>query len=59
MVDGDGGGCPRCGCPVRELCPVEPGHRMSQGRLTYLRCVCGSWLVRLDGTVVAATRSPR
>ncbi|SFQ55012.1 hypothetical protein SAMN05421810_109127 [Amycolatopsis arida] len=44
---------------MRELCPVEPGHRMSQGRLTYLRCVCGSWLVRLDGTVVAATRSPR
>ncbi|KZB86527.1 hypothetical protein [Amycolatopsis regifaucium] len=50
--------CPRCGWPLAEL----PGstansQRVSQGRLEYVRCLCGSWLARVDGVVVGATKS--
>ncbi|WP_340681998.1 hypothetical protein LCL61_25170 [Amycolatopsis coloradensis] len=50
--------CPRCGWPLAEL----PGsatnsQRVSQGRLEYVRCLCGSWLARVDGVVIGATKS--
>ncbi|ANN17726.1 hypothetical protein SD37_20125 [Amycolatopsis orientalis] len=50
--------CPRCGWPLAELpgCTTK-SQRMSQGRLDYLRCLCGSWLTRVDGVVIGATRS--
>ncbi|HVW43199.1 MAG TPA: hypothetical protein VHC18_17805 [Amycolatopsis sp.] len=45
--------CPRCGCPLDELCP-ESTHRVSEGRTAYRRCVCGKWLVEVNGKVVGA-----
>ncbi|MEA5361183.1 hypothetical protein VA596_16680 [Amycolatopsis sp., V23-08] len=44
--------CPRCGWPLAELPAAQPVSR----RLEYVRCVCGSWLARLDGQVVGATK---
>ncbi|WP_199730410.1 hypothetical protein [Amycolatopsis panacis] len=49
--------CPRCGWPLAELpasavFPASPGSRAD-----YVRCLCGSWLTRLAGVVVGATRS--
>ncbi|OZM72888.1 hypothetical protein CFN78_11535 [Amycolatopsis antarctica] len=51
--------CPRCGWPVAELTP-DPGEELptSGGRVGYRRCVCGSWLVVLDGIVAGSTRIP-
>jgi len=46
--------CPRCGWPLAEL-PSAVTQPVSH-RLAYLRCVCGSWLARLDGQVVGATQ---
>ncbi|MFD9890460.1 hypothetical protein ACFWY9_14035 [Amycolatopsis sp. NPDC059027] len=45
--------CPRCGWPLAEL-PAR--QSVSQGSVDYTRCFCGSWLVRVDGWVVGATR---
>lgn len=47
--------CPRCGWPLAEL-PVTAARPVTH-RLDYVRCVCGSWLARLDGEVVGATRA--
>jgi hypothetical protein len=47
--------CPQCAWPTAEL-PAAPEHAMSQGRVDYRRCVCGSWLALLNGDVVGATR---
>ncbi|MGC7096407.1 hypothetical protein ACPZ19_17155 [Amycolatopsis lurida] len=46
--------CPRCGWPAEETTP-DSRHRTGDGTLCYRRCVCGSWLVRLDGRLVGAT----
>jgi hypothetical protein len=47
--------CPRCGWPLAEL-PASAAQPVSH-RLDYVRCVCGSWLARLDGEVVGATHA--
>ncbi|MEV6611684.1 hypothetical protein [Kutzneria sp. NPDC051319] len=47
--------CPRCSWPVAEL-PPQARHPGRQG-VEYLRCLCGSWLARVDGVVVGATRA--
>ena len=47
--------CPRCGWPLAEL-PATAAQPVS-ARLDYVRCVCGSWLARLDGEIVGATRA--
>ncbi|OXM46460.1 hypothetical protein CFP71_37005 [Amycolatopsis thailandensis] len=50
--------CPRCGWPTAELPgSATDSHRVSQGRLEYIRCLCGSWLARVDGVVIGATKS--
>ncbi|RSM56304.1 hypothetical protein [Amycolatopsis sp. WAC 01376] len=50
--------CPRCGWPLAELPgSVRNTQRVSQGRLEYVRCLCGSWLTRVDGVVIGATKS--
>jgi hypothetical protein len=46
--------CPRCGCPLAELIP-DSTHRASDGRVGYRRCVCGQWLVEVNGILVGAT----
>ncbi|MEU6641733.1 hypothetical protein ABZ863_04215 [Saccharomonospora sp. NPDC046836] len=48
--------CPHCGWPAREL-PADSVHASSRGRLSYRRCLCGSWLLELDGVVLGATRT--
>ncbi|WP_170200523.1 MULTISPECIES: hypothetical protein [Prauserella] len=51
--------CPRCGWPIRELpVPAASTHPMSSGQVSYRRCVCGSWLLVLNGEVLGATRTP-
>ncbi|WP_410657660.1 hypothetical protein [Amycolatopsis sp. lyj-112] len=50
--------CPRCGWPLAELPgATRNSQRVSQGRLEYVRCLCGSWLARVDGVVIGATKS--
>ncbi|MFK0250588.1 hypothetical protein ACIQUM_38330 [Amycolatopsis azurea] len=50
--------CPRCGWPLAELPgSVTKSQRVSGGRLEYVRCLCGSWLARVDGVVIGATKS--
>ncbi|MFC3451567.1 hypothetical protein [Amycolatopsis speibonae] len=50
--------CPRCGWPLAELPgSTTKSQRVSQGRLDYVRCLCGSWLTRVDGVVIGATKS--
>jgi hypothetical protein len=46
--------CPHCGCPVAELLTGSL-HRAADGHVRYRRCVCGAWLVEIDGIVVATT----
>ena len=48
--------CPRCGWPLAELpaSATVPGSIGS--RADYVRCLCGSWLARVNGVVVGATR---
>ncbi|EME52459.1 hypothetical protein H074_33169 [Amycolatopsis decaplanina DSM 44594] len=36
---------------------MTTAQRVSQGRLEYVRCLCGSWLARVDGVVIGATKS--
>ena len=47
--------CPQCGCPLTELVAAST-HRSAEGRLRYHRCVCGNWLIELDGGLLGATR---
>jgi hypothetical protein len=47
--------CPRCGWPADEL--AASAHRTSEGVVTYRRCVCGSWIVRLEKTLAAVVDS--
>ncbi|MGM1063746.1 hypothetical protein [Saccharothrix sp. Mg75] len=42
--------CPGCGWPSTD--PVHPVS--THGRVRYVRCVCGLWLVVESGRVVAA-----
>ncbi|WP_191252198.1 hypothetical protein [Amycolatopsis oliviviridis] len=50
--------CPRCTWPLAELPgSATKSQQVSQGRLEYVRCLCGSWLARVDGVVIGATRS--
>ncbi|MEU3624771.1 hypothetical protein BS329_34885 [Amycolatopsis coloradensis] len=50
--------CPRCGWPLAELPRnATNSQRVSQGSLDYIRCLCGSWLARVDGVVLGATKS--
>jgi hypothetical protein len=52
--------CPRCGWPVDELDrQARSVHPVSRGVLSYRRCVCGSWLLQLDGVITAATSAER
>ncbi|MEC3976818.1 hypothetical protein [Amycolatopsis sp. H20-H5] len=52
--------CPRCGCPLAELTRTAAvPHSVAHGTLDYLRCVCGSWLARVNGVVVSATQARR
>ncbi|WP_170140191.1 hypothetical protein [Prauserella marina] len=52
--------CPRCGWPVRELPPsAGSAHPMSDGYASYRRCVCGSWLLQVNGVVIGATGASR
>jgi hypothetical protein len=48
--------CAQCGWPVRETGsqPLST-HVTSMGSLQYRRCLCGAWLVLLDGSVVGQT----
>jgi hypothetical protein len=46
--------CPRCGWPIAELAAGSV-HPVAQGRVTYRRCVCGSWVLQVNGAVVAST----
>ncbi|MDI5979747.1 hypothetical protein [Amycolatopsis magusensis] len=46
--------CPRCGRPAEESTPASR-HRTGEGTLSYRRCACGSWLVRLGEHVIGAT----
>ncbi|KAA2265838.1 hypothetical protein F0L68_03895 [Solihabitans fulvus] len=41
--------CPSCGWPAAA---PNATHRSSQGSVGYQRCVCGRWLVLVDGRVV-------
>ncbi|MBP2327485.1 hypothetical protein JOF56_007870 [Kibdelosporangium banguiense] len=43
--------CPSCGWPTDDL-PTS-AHRTSEGIVDYRRCVCGTWLVQLNGSTVA------
>ncbi|NKQ52152.1 hypothetical protein HFP15_04570 [Amycolatopsis sp. K13G38] len=43
--------CPSCGCPLAELL-AESSHVVSDGRVAYRRCVCGKWLVEINGSLV-------
>ncbi|ONI79760.1 hypothetical protein ALI144C_23720 [Actinosynnema sp. ALI-1.44] len=45
--------CDTCGWPARDL-PTVSTHYTSQGVLRYRRCVCGAWLVLLNGQPVRA-----
>nr|WP_198151262.1 hypothetical protein [Kibdelosporangium sp. MJ126-NF4]CEL13760.1 hypothetical protein [Kibdelosporangium sp. MJ126-NF4]CTQ99446.1 hypothetical protein [Kibdelosporangium sp. MJ126-NF4] len=49
--------CSHCGWPLRDL-PAASAHHTSQGVIRYQRCVCGAWLVLLNGHPItnAATR---
>jgi hypothetical protein len=50
--------CPRCGWPLAELPRTSVRSQpVSGGNLEYVRCVCGSWLARVDGVVIGATKS--
>ena len=49
--------CPRCGCPLIELTQVTAVQRVANGGMDYVHCVCGSWLARVNGVVVGATRA--
>ncbi|WP_158891685.1 hypothetical protein [Amycolatopsis anabasis] len=50
--------CPRCGWPLAELpSSTRSVHPVSSGRVSYRRCVCGSWLLQLNGRIAGATRS--
>ncbi|MGW0226918.1 hypothetical protein ACWDWO_01255 [Actinopolymorpha singaporensis] len=56
-------GCPTCGWPVADL--GEPGgagellsrHGTSAGTVTYVRCVCGGFLVLVTGAVAGGAGS--
>jgi hypothetical protein len=45
--------CPHCGCPLAELLAGST-HRAAEGKVGYRRCVCGAWLVEINGIVVGA-----
>ncbi|MEV0679301.1 hypothetical protein AB0I60_22545 [Actinosynnema sp. NPDC050436] len=47
--------CPGCGWPASD--PAYPAS--THGRVAYVRCVCGMWLVLDAGRVVATAGRPR
>jgi hypothetical protein len=50
------GSCAQCGWPVCDAGPWRASaHPTSDGTLRYLRCVCGAWLVLLDGGIIGQT----
>jgi hypothetical protein len=51
--------CAACdhGAPVGWL--GQSTHRTSEGTVTYVRCLCGAWLVLLDGQRLAAVGPAR
>jgi len=51
--------CPRCQWPLAELLRDASSHPVADGRLEYQRCVCGAWLLVVNGVLAAATRTPR
>ncbi|NYI91997.1 hypothetical protein HNR02_005372 [Amycolatopsis endophytica] len=51
--------CPRCQWPLTELQRSGSSHPASAGRVDYRRCVCGTWLLVVNGTLTGATRGPK
>ncbi|MEU4803778.1 hypothetical protein [Actinosynnema sp. NPDC023587] len=47
--------CPSCGWPATD--PAYPAS--THGRVSYVRCVCGVWLVLDAGRVVATAGGPK
>ncbi|GGP53877.1 hypothetical protein [Saccharothrix coeruleofusca] len=46
--------CPSCGWPAD-----DPAYPVStHGRVRYVRCVCGIWLVLRDGRLLATAGRP-
>jgi hypothetical protein len=52
-------GCPSCGWPVDYPTTPASTHRSATGEVRYQRCVCGGWLVLLDGTLLAGVGAAR
>ncbi|QWF85042.1 hypothetical protein [Amycolatopsis sp. CA-230715] len=51
--------CPRCGWPAGERLDTGSTHPVSDGRVSYRQCLCGSWLILVDGGLIAVTVPPR
>ncbi|GAA1938633.1 hypothetical protein [Amycolatopsis minnesotensis] len=51
--------CPHCGWPARDRVDTGSTHHVSDGRVSYRQCLCGSWLILIDGGVTAVTAPPR
>lgn len=51
--------CPRCQWPLSELLHGGSSHPVAAGRLDYRRCVCGTWLLIVNGVLAGATRGPK
>ncbi|WP_185845966.1 hypothetical protein [Kibdelosporangium aridum] len=44
--------CPSCAWPIAEL--STSAHRTSEGVVDYRQCVCGTWLVLVNGRTVSS-----
>ncbi|WP_245887238.1 mediator of RNA polymerase II transcription subunit 16 [Umezawaea tangerina] len=51
--------CPACGWPVDDPAHPDSAHPTSAGTVVYRRCVCGGWLVLLDGKLLAGAGAAR